>query len=238
MSLLLALGVLGVCIPYTLLSIYFEYPDILREQPGILLQRFEEGGTQLILTWWLFAVLGIPFIPAYKLLEAQLKPFSQSIHWITTIGIMGLVFQLIGLLRWTFIVPFLAKQYTHATSVEAKEAVALVFEVVHRWGGVMLGEHLGQLFTILWMFGITRVLHQLKWWPTWFTVLGYLTSCIYVVAQTELAATVIPSFPVVSWAGLVGSSLWLVWMSCLAFLLVRRPLSEMDLLFVLSTDHA
>jgi hypothetical protein len=46
-------------------------------------------------------------------------------------------------------------------------------------------------------------------WVAW---LGWFASAVYPLPQMELFATAIPNFPVVSWAGLLGSLLWLVWM--------------------------
>ena len=57
--------------------------------------------------------------------------------------------------------------------------------------------------------------------------------CIYLLAQTELLATAIPNFPVIDWAGLYGSLLWLVWMIVVGVYLtrperVRKPLTELQ----------
>jgi len=40
------------------------------------------------------------------------------------------------------------------------------------------------------------------------------------LAQSELFATIIPEFPVVPEAGLIGSLLWLVWMIIMGIFLV------------------
>jgi len=54
-GLLLITGAIGVLIPYTLLTITFEYPDVLRQDPGTILTKFHAGGSSLIFTWWAFA---------------------------------------------------------------------------------------------------------------------------------------------------------------------------------------
>ena len=53
---------------------------------------------------------------------------------------------------------------------------------------------------------------KLKMFPKWVSLLGIFSSIIYLMAQLDLFATVIPGFPVLDWAGLVGSSLWLLWL--------------------------
>src|SRR5436190_21964153 len=101
-GLLLILGAIGVFIPYTILTIIFDYPDILRQDAGVILSKFHEGGSSLILTWFLFALLGLPFIPAYTLIGQKLENKFSFVKWTTTIGVISVIVQMIGLLRWTF----------------------------------------------------------------------------------------------------------------------------------------
>jgi hypothetical protein len=58
--------------------------------------------------------------------------------------------------------------------------------------------------------------------PLWLTGLGYGASCIYLLAQAELFATAIPAFPVWDLAGLIGSSLWLLWLTALGLHGIQR----------------
>lgn len=217
---LFILGALGVFVPYTILTITFDYPDILRQDVGVVLTKFHQGGNSLILTWWLFAVLGLPMLVAYKQLGKKLEHKAASVGWLTTIGIIGLISQMIGLLRWTFVVPILASNYDVGNDT-TKEISKAVFQVVHQYGGVVLGEHIGQIFTIIWVIGITRVLQISKLVPVWITWLGYGSSFIYLLAQAELFATVISIFPVWDLAGFIGSTLWLIWLIALGVDLIR-----------------
>jgi hypothetical protein len=57
-GILMIAGAIGVFIPYIILMISFEYPDILRQDTSIILTKFHEGGSKLILTWFLFAIIG------------------------------------------------------------------------------------------------------------------------------------------------------------------------------------
>jgi hypothetical protein len=98
-----------------------------------------------------------------------------------------------------------------------KEAAKIGFQVVHQYGGVVLGEHIGQLFTIAWTIMMTSAFSKLKLLPKWVIGLGYGSSVIYLLAQTELFATVIPHFPVIDLAGFIGSTLWLIWLIIVGF---------------------
>jgi len=77
---------------------------------------------------------------------------------------------------------------------------------------VLLGEHSGQLFTIIWTILVTIALNKMNLVPKWVTWLAWISSAIYFCSQAELLATVIPGFPVWALAGFIGSTLWLIWL--------------------------
>jgi len=205
-------GAIALFIPYTMLTIIFEYPDILRQDTATILTKFHEGGSNLIWTWFAFAVTGLPLLPAYILLGQKLEAKAPLVRTATTIGVIGLVVQMVGLLRWTFVVPVLADTFVTATDEPTKAAAMVAFKTIHQFGGVILGEHLGQLFTIAWTVVISLAFAKLKLFPKWVNALGLVSSGIYLVAQAELFATVMPRFPVWEMAGFIGSTLWLVWL--------------------------
>jgi hypothetical protein len=211
-GILLILGAIGVFIPYTVLTIIFDYPDILRQDAGFILPKFHEGGSSLIITWFLFAILGIPLIIAYILIGQKLENKLSFVRWATTLGVISGIVQIIGLLRWTFVVPVLANNFVASVSEASKETNKIVFQTVHQYGGVLLGEHLGQLFTVIWTIMIAYGFSKLRLFPKWIIWFGYISSAIYLIAQAELFNTVIPGFPVWDMAGFVGSTLWLIWL--------------------------
>lgn len=210
-GILLITGAVALFIPYTLLTIIFDYPDILRKDTGVILTQFKAGGNTLIGTWFAFALVGLPLFGAYILIGHKLENKLWFVRLATVIGVIGLIVQMIGLLRWTFVVPILANNFTNGNAI-TKEASKVAFQVIHQYGGVVLGEHLGQLFTIFWTILISLAFGQLKLFPRWVSGLGYVSSGIYLLAQAELFATVIPNFPMWDLAGFLGSTLWLIWL--------------------------
>ncbi len=216
-------GALLVNIPYTLLIMNFDYPDILRQPTAEILTKFQAGGDTLIYTWLAFAWVGLPMlfgaIMLKQILADEHAPFLETA---TTLGVIGFIVQVVGLLRWVFVVPALARLYTDPAADSATQAaVAAVFTAVHQYGGVILGEHMGQFLIILWMSMISGIMYKSKMFSKWVAVLGWVASAIYILAQTELLATAIPTVPVIDWAGLVGSLLWLVWMIVIGVYLVK-----------------
>ncbi|MCM4153963.1 DUF4386 domain-containing protein [Arenibacter sp. N53] len=222
-GILLIVGVIGIFVPYTILTMIFEYPTILRQDTGTILVKFYNGGNTLIWTWWAFAILGLPILEACILIGQKLESKFYFVRWATILGVIGLMVQVLGLLRWTFVVPVLAKDFVLGNEM-TKEAVTVAFKVVHQYGGIILGEHIGQLFTIGWTVMITSAFEKLKLFPKWIIWLGYAASIIYLFAQAGLFSTVIPNFPVWNIAGFLGSTLWLIWLLIIGFKFIKTEI--------------
>lgn len=219
-----------VIIPYTLLVTQFQYPDILRQPAGSILTQFQQAGSGLIGTWALFAMSALAMLLAWLMLDARLKamqPHSQTsgqlipISSLTLMGSLGALAQWAGLARWVFVVPVLAETYAHGNPA-AQQAAVVSFQLIHQFAGVVLGEHIGQVLTILYTVGLAVVLFRLHIIGRFMLWFGVISSGIYLLAQAELLATVLPTLRYWEPAGLVGSSLWLIWLLSLAVMMMRR----------------
>ena len=202
----------------------FDYPDILRAPVDQILTQFQAGGSPLIYTWLAFAWVGLPMLLGAIMLKRILdNEHSYFLETATTIGVIGFVVQVVGLLRWVFVIPVIARLYTDpSTSAVTKESLSALFIGIHQYGGVVLGEHMGQFFIIVWMSMISAIIYKSKMFASWVAWLGWIASAVYLLAQTELLATAIPGFPVIGWAGLAGSLFWLLWMIVIGFYLLKH----------------
>lgn len=137
----------------------FDYPDILRREPGEILERFRAGGTALVVRWWAFVMVGVAFIPIGVAAPALIAPGSTAAIVAIALGIAAGLVQAIGLVRWPFLVPELARRYADPdTTPEQRAAIELVFASVHRLLGVGIGEHLGYLLTGLWSVAVSATI--------------------------------------------------------------------------------
>jgi len=227
-GILLIAGAIALLIPYTMLTIIFEYPDILRQDTGTILTKFHNGGNALVWTWFAFAITGLPLIPAYIMMGQKLENKAPLMRMATTIGVIGLIVQMIGLLRWTFVVPVLADTFVTATDDATKASAIVSFKTIHQFGGVILGEHLGQLFTIAWTVMVTISFSKLRLMPKWINILGIISAAIYLMAQAELFATVMKDIPVWDMAGFIGSTLWLLWLVMVGIVLIKNKTSNIN----------
>jgi len=129
---------------FAALAARFDYPDVLRHPTRDVLATFRAGGTSLQLLWWGFALTAVLLAPLVVLFAAALPDADPTLLSVATaLGVLAAAVQFLGLIRWPFLVPFLAEQ-------EDSEAVDLVFQAFNRYLGVAVGEHLGYLLTGAW----------------------------------------------------------------------------------------
>src|SRR5262245_245959 len=125
------------------LAARFDYPDILRRPTSEVLERFRAGGSGLILLWWSFALTAVVLAPTVVLLASSLTGADGPLLLVgATVGVMASIVQFLGLVRWPFLVPYLARVDAEAEAVPARrEAVDVVFQSFNRYLGVAVGEH-------------------------------------------------------------------------------------------------
>jgi Domain of unknown function (DUF4386) len=172
---------------FTLLARGFDYPDILRQPSDQALERFTAGGSRLVLTWWGFAMSAVLLAPTAVLLSATLADADPTVLALATAtGLLAALVQFLGLVRWPFAVPYLARLAGDpATTPATRDAVEVVFQTLNRYLGVAVGEHLGYLFTGVWtaLAGVallqSEVLHPL------FGVVGLGLAPLFVLGSLE-----------------------------------------------------
>ena len=64
-------------------------------------------------------------------------------------GVLAAAVQFLGLVRWPFLVPYLART-AESEDPATRAAVEVAFQSFNRYLGVAVGEHLGYLFTGSW----------------------------------------------------------------------------------------
>jgi hypothetical protein len=127
---------------------------------------------------------------------------------------------LIGFLRWVFVVPTLADSYVSGDAT-TKAAVAAAWMAQHQYGGALLGEHLGQLLAIGWSIAVSVLILRTGVLARWAGWLGLIASLLYLTSQGDILATAIPDFPVWDLGGLLGSTLWGLWVLALGVAVLR-----------------
>lgn len=200
---------------FTMLARSFEYPDVLRRPTAEVLARFTAGGSGLVLTWWAFAS-AVLLAPAAVLVSATFEDANPTLLSVATaIGLLAALVQFLGLIRWPFAVPHLAREMADpASSASKKEAVEATFQTLNRYLGVAVGEHLGYMFTGAWTILVGVAILQSDVLHGAFGAVGLILGPLFLLGSMEfvgpnehdgwkLAETLVP-------ITYIGWSLWLL----------------------------
>ncbi len=203
-------------IPFALLAATYDYPDVLRRPAGEALDMFAAGGAGLILTWHGFALSALALAPmaiALSLTPARVAARPGLAIGAAIMGALAGLAQAIGLWRWVFVIPGLARAHADPTATpDAKLAAERAFDVLNQYGGVAIGEHLGQLLTALFVV----MLASLQWaeHKRVSASLGFITALAIALGTGEGLAIALgqssEAFSVATIAGFLGLTLWLI----------------------------
>jgi hypothetical protein len=176
---------------FALLAARFDYPDILRRPTTEVLARFRAGGTQLVLTWWAFALTAVLMVPLVVLLSRAIDDADPTLLAVATVtGVLAALVQFLGLVRWPFLVPYLARTDADpATSAAGREAVEVVFQAFNRYLGVAVGEHLGYGLTGAWTTLTGIALTQSAAAPDWIGLPGIVTGPVLMLCSLEFVGS-------------------------------------------------
>jgi hypothetical protein len=203
-------------VPFSILASTYEYPDILRRPPGEALDLFAAGGPSLVLTWYAFALSALALAPmaiALSLTPARVAAKPGLAMGAAILGALAGLAQAIGLLRWVFVIPGLARAHADAAATpDAQVAAERAFDLLNHYGGVAIGEHLGQMLTALFVL----LLACLQWSERAriSAGLGLITSLLLALGLGEGLAIALGQpgdlFGLITIIGFLGLTLWLI----------------------------
>jgi hypothetical protein len=190
-------GLLLIALPlafntaFALLAARFDYPDVLRRPTDEVLAAFRAGGTSLVLLWWAFALTAVLLAPAVVLLAGAVPDADATLLAVaTTVGVLAALVQFLGLVRWPFLVPYLARVAAEPDAGPARrEAVDVVFQSFNRYLGVAVGEHLGYLLTGAWTTLAGAALMQTSAVPGWLGVAGVVIGPVLMLCSLEFVGS-------------------------------------------------
>lgn len=193
MSAATAAGLLLIAVPlafnaaFALLAVRFDYPGVLRRPTDDVLAAFRAGGTSLVVLWWAFALTAVLLAPLVVLLSSAISDADATLLAVaTTVGVLAALVQFLGLVRWPFLVPYLARAAADPDASPARrEAVDVVFESFNRYLGVAVGEHLGYLLTGAWTTLAGAALIQTSAVGGWAGVAGVVIGPVLALCSLE-----------------------------------------------------
>jgi len=159
-AIVIIVSLVGFNAAFLALARLFEYPAILRRPASEILERYRAGGRSLRATWYAFMASGLLFTVVPLLLHPILEERgAQPAILATGLGLLAGLVQVLGLLRWSFLVPYLADEHAGADAA-GRRSIELAFESAHRYLGAGVGEHLGYLLTGAWTVAMAFLLPE------------------------------------------------------------------------------
>lgn len=197
----------GFNLPYGVLAATYEYPAILRRPAVEALEAFADGGPGLILTWYAFMLSALALVaiaPALAVTRTRIETRPALAISAAVAGALAGLAQAIGLSRWIFAVPGLART--------GDPAAADAFDLLNAWGGVAIGEHIGQLLTAFFVLQTMRLQAGESRYVT--AGLGALASLLLFAGSGEGLAIALGQsgelFSVATIGGFLALTLWLI----------------------------
>ena len=214
-------------IPYAVLAVIFDYPEILRLSAADVLTRFAGGGAQLLISWYGFMLAALALVPLGAALSVTADRLTRrpalAIGAAIAAGLSGLA-QAIGLSRWVFVVPALARDHANpASTPEARNAFERSFELLNSYGGVAIGEQIGQWLLALFVIQVATMQWQESDRPA--ALIGIATAALIAVGTGEGLAIALGGtgalFSMATITGFLGLTIWLI-ATGIALLRARR----------------
>jgi len=188
-------GILAVIVPIVFNIAFFElgrtfdYPSILRRPADEILRRFASGGSALLLRWHVLFLSALAMVPVVVLFAVVLDAGPALTGLSLVVGVVAALVQAVGLARWPFAVPELARRYVAAGDGPEGEAtrrsVEVTFAVLHRYLGVGIGEHMGYMATGAWTLLVSASIVGGGVLPAWLAVAGLVIGISLLVGTLE-----------------------------------------------------
>ncbi len=201
---------------YNALAIYFDFPDILRVLAEKRFLLFKENQMIILCCYYGFMLTGL-FQMGFSIgLYLLTKRDSLAAMQALIFGILAGLFQIIGYLRWVVAVPYL-------TTVDISENVLVSEGLFNNYFGKGIGEHLGNLFLVLWLFSSWLVLKGSNFFNKTLNAILLISAILMTTAVYEPLLETAPlafSFTAPAFATMV------TWMLLTAYALMKLQLKK------------
>ncbi|MGD8353798.1 MAG: DUF4386 family protein [Pseudomonadota bacterium] len=138
------------------LVIFFDFPDILRRTPMLILEKFNANRDLIVGFYAAFMWSQVAFVLVVLAIGERFRDTSTA--WLRCgvfLGVVAGFAQAIGFSRWPFVVGGLAD-----AAVDSPAAALTTLQAIHQFAGVAVGEHLFFVFETLWV--LCLALHLLE----------------------------------------------------------------------------
>ncbi len=176
--------------PLIILGAAINWPASLDEPASVNLPLILEQYAAMMTGYSIYLVYSLLFWPmAYLTGRAIIIHDTENTLFRVASGFAALscLARALGIVRWLFAMPVLARLYTDPTvSENFKESISMVYEMLNAYAGG-IGELLGvSLFASIWLALISLLLIRLPQWPKWLGYFGLVVAASLLLNLLEV----------------------------------------------------
>jgi hypothetical protein len=196
----------------------FDFPDILRQPAADRFARFGANQGAIVPAYYLMGLTAILQIFIAVAMYHLTKRGRLVDLFALTAGVLSGIFQVLGFFRWVILIPMLASAYS--SQEIAADVIFFLEKFANTYLGMTVGEHLGTLFTGLWLVALGFVLVKNAAFDKRLAWLGLAAGILLTVQSYEAvdgaALSFLADVSIALWA------LYVVWALILAIQLFRK----------------
>lgn len=196
----------------------FNFPDILRASPDERFTLFQNNQGLIIPAYYMMGVTSILQIFMAAAMYHLTRKGRLVDLFALIAGILSGVFQVLGFFRWVILIPMLSNAYN--TKEISPEIIFFQEKFANTYLGMTVGEHLGSLFTGLWLIALAVVLLQHKTFDKRLSWLGMISGAALFIQSYEAvnasALSFLADISIALWA------LYVVWALIMSIMLFQK----------------
>ncbi|MEZ4590296.1 MAG: DUF4386 family protein [Chloroflexota bacterium] len=220
-AVLLIIEFLLIFAPLLILGAAINWPASLDEPASVNLPLILAQNGSVLTGYGIYLVYSLLFWPVAYLTGRALvgNDLENSLFRIATgFAALSTLARTLGIVRWLFAMPVLARLYTDPSATPAlQQTISVVYDMLNAYAGGV-GELLGVgLFAALWLVLVSILIIRQAAWPNWLGAFGF-------VAAASLSITLLD---VVGYdmglMAIISVTLLHFWMLATAWVLWRKP---------------
>jgi Domain of unknown function (DUF4386) len=200
---------------FAILSAVFNFPEVLRDSAQDVLPKYAADAPTIRPTYWMLMVASLALIcvsPELGRILSRRAPGPARL--VSGSGVATGVFWALGYSRWSIAMPFVSKLYQSGETTRAGD----MYEVLNRYAGMTVGEHLGFLMMGVFAIALAVALRQSNIGPRWFFPVGIFSGVL-------IAATAYEQYDNIEMIGMINggaNTIWFIWFAAIGWVLARR----------------
>ena len=189
-AVLLLIEAFLIFVPLIILGAAIEWPASLGDPAHIALPRLVENAAAVRNGYFVYLVYSLLFWPVAYLTIRVVNgagPLSPLLQIANGFAALSTVARTIGIIRWLFPMPVLARAYVDpATTAATREAIGMIYVTLNEFAG-SVGEVLGvSFFAALWLALVSVAILRSVHLPNWLGYFGFFATAALASSLVEL----------------------------------------------------